>query len=227
MALFLAHLCSCDSLLFNIQCPDMKHWKDMQGWDVHCCCSCLLFLLFFFSLLLLDSRLPSDEMLQVFEALRLPPLFDALSHSCHRGNFHGSTFQTFLNQDLPASHDPNASSMLSLRQFPGSQVHATFDLRRRKKKQAELQVHQQMRVLPKRVASQYGFCPLCWTRFDERYQASVAVSSLQRPWSKPSGPQRIREKARALWHHKLLSCEPPRKPINLDPGFRASRCVEH
>ena len=39
-------------------------------------------------------------------------------------------------------------------------------------------------------------------RFDERYQASVAVSSLQRPWSKPSGPQRIREKARALWHHK-------------------------
>ena len=84
-----------------------------------------------------------------------------------------------------------------------------------------------MRVLPKRVASQYGFCPLCWTRFDERYQASVAVSSLQRPWSKPSGPQRIREKARALWHHKLLSCEPPRKPINLDPGFRASRCVEH
>lgn len=134
MALFLAHLCSCDSLLFNIQCPDMKHWKDMQGWDVHCCCSCLLFLLFFFSLLLLDSRLPSDEMLQVFEALRLPPLFDALSHSCHRGNFHGSTFQTFLNQDLPASHDPNASSMLSLRQFPGSQVHATFDLRRRKKK---------------------------------------------------------------------------------------------
>lgn len=81
----------------------------------------------------------------------------------------------------------------------------------------------------KRVASQYGFCPLCWTRrrFDERYQASVAVSSLQRPWSKPSGPQRIREKARALWHHKLLSCEPPRKPINLDPGFRASRLVEH
>ena len=134
MALFLAHLCSCDSLLFNIQCPDMKHWKDMQGWDVHCCCSCLLFLLFFFSLLLLDSRLPSDEMLQVFEALRLPPLFDALSHSCHRGNFHGSTFQTFLNQDLPASHDPNASSMLSLRQFPGSQVHATFDLRRKKNK---------------------------------------------------------------------------------------------
>lgn len=31
-------------------------------------------------------------------------------------------------------------------------------------------------------------------RFDERYQASVAVSSLQRPWSKPSGPQTIRRK---------------------------------